>query len=500
MIAVAIVPLLLTAATAATMAPDPPSRTGQDQAVQVRLDEGGDYYPGHDAQVDVRTEYDGYLLVLHVDPAGRLRVLFPLEPFDDAFVEGGKKYELVNRGGRGSFYVGDVDGIGAVFAAHSDWPFHLNAFAEDHRWDYQALVIPPEGDVETALVDLVAKVTYDGWFEYDLVEYEVYGEGSYASGPRYRIHADTYIGCCQPAVGVSVFVGPDYYYPYGYPWYFSSYWYYPSYHYYAPYYVHRPSYAYPFYRGRYHPGRHYAGGYPRRDYRFKPPYRYDRNRSQDQYRPRVGVDAGRHAFGGGGSIDYRGRRSPSATPVVSPRRRTVTPVATAGGSTGRTRPSGRVGSRRTGGTPLVADRSRTAGRSPGRVSKPRLGTAGRTRPQPGGRAGAPARRNGTTTSGTASRRRSGGKTLGGPVLKPLEPKGRESRRVRPGNNRPGRTARSGRPPSRKQSPPRAQRSNGRTGRSAPPPRSRPQARSGGGSRRSAGARAPTRSKGSRRRP
>ncbi len=245
MIATAIVPLLLTAA--ASVPPNPPPPSGQDQAVQVRLDKGGDYYPGHDAQVDVRTEYDGFLLVLHVDPQGRLRVLFPLEPFDEAFVEGGKQYELVNRGGRGSFYVEDADGIGAVFAAHSDFPFHVNAFAKDHRWDYQALWIPPEVDVETALVDLVAKMSYDGWFEYDLVEYQVYGEGSYASGgPAYNIYYEPYSICCQTTVAASIFIGTGYYYPYGYPWYFSSYWYYPSAHY-GSYYG--PYYGYPYYRG-----------------------------------------------------------------------------------------------------------------------------------------------------------------------------------------------------------------------------------------------------------
>ncbi len=96
MIATAIVPLLLTAA--ATVPPTTPPLSGQDQAVQVRLDKDGDYYPGYDAQVAIEPKYDGFLLVLHVDPAGQLRVLFPIEPFDEAFVEGGKKYELVNRG------------------------------------------------------------------------------------------------------------------------------------------------------------------------------------------------------------------------------------------------------------------------------------------------------------------------------------------------------------------------------------------------------------------
>ena len=509
MIATALVPLLLTAA--ATVTSTPPPLSGQDRAVQVRLDKDGDYYPGHDAQVAVEPKYDGFPLVLHVDPAGQLRVLFPLEPFDEAFVEGGKKYELVNRGGLGSFYVGEADGIGTVFAVHSDFPFHVNPFATDHRWDYEVLWISPEAEVETALVDLVAKMSHDGWFEYDLVEYEVYGEGSYASGgPTYNIYTEPYSICCQTTVAASIFIGTDYYYPYGYPWYFSSYWYYPSHHYYGPYY------GYPSYRGRYHPGRHYAGGYPGgRNYRFKSPYQFDRGRSTDQYRPRVGLDASRHAFGGrtgGGGIDYRGRRSPSATPSpsVSPRRRTVTPVATAGGSsTGRARPpmrpSGRVGSRRTGSSPQAADRSRPAGRPPGwRVDPPRPQTSGRTESQPSGRAGVPTRRAGTPGSGKTSRPSPRRESLGRPVLKRSEPPARRRASSRPNNSRPVPAARSGRTSAPRASRPPSQRSTTRASRPSRP--SRPQARSGGASRPSAGARASSRPQsrsrggGSRRKP
>ncbi len=502
MIAIPLVPLLLIAA--GTLSPDPPTTQGQDRAVQVNLDEGGDYSPGHDAQVDVRTEYDGFLLVLHVDPQGRLRVLFPLEPFDEAFVDGGGRYELVNRGGRGSFYVEDASGLGAVFAAHSDFPFHVNQFAEDHRWDYDALWIPSEVDVETALVDLVAKMSYDGWFEYDIVEYEVFGEGYYAGdGPTYNIYTEPYSVCCQTTA--SIFIGTGYYYPYdGYPWYFTSYGYYPSYHHYRPYYVRRPGYAYPNYRGR-SPGPYPSG----RDYQFKPPYRNDRNRSTDPYRPRVGVDASRHAFGGG-TIDYRGRRLPDATPSVSPRRRTLTPVATAAGSPpSGIRPSGRVGSRRTSSSPLVTGRSRTAGPTPsGRVIPPSRRTAGQTQTRPSGRVGASTKRTGTPTSRTASEprvkspslQRSISPSLGQPVLKRAQPPAGRTTQSRPRAGSSGRTARSGRTPSTRASRPSPSRSNTRASRPSAP--SRPQARSGSASRSRARApsRSPARSGGSRRKP
>ena len=53
---------------------------------------------GDRVRVDVRTESDGYLLVLHAEPDGRVRVLFPLDPIHDNFVRGGDEFEVRGRG------------------------------------------------------------------------------------------------------------------------------------------------------------------------------------------------------------------------------------------------------------------------------------------------------------------------------------------------------------------------------------------------------------------
>ena len=55
---------------------------------------------GDRVQVDVRTESDGYLLVLHAESDGRVRVLFPLDPIQDNFVRGGDEFEVRGRGDR----------------------------------------------------------------------------------------------------------------------------------------------------------------------------------------------------------------------------------------------------------------------------------------------------------------------------------------------------------------------------------------------------------------
>ena len=83
---------------------------GDDPAIQIWISNDRRFLPGDRAKVQVRTREDGYLLVLHADPDGHLRVLFPLDPGDDNFVRGGPKYEIRGRGGRESFTVDDRPG------------------------------------------------------------------------------------------------------------------------------------------------------------------------------------------------------------------------------------------------------------------------------------------------------------------------------------------------------------------------------------------------------
>src|SRR3954464_11208228 len=82
--------------------------------IQIWISDNRRFLPGDRAKVQVRTREDGYLLVLHADPDGHLRVLFPIDPNDDTFVRGGRKYEIRGRGGRESFTTDDVKGRGTV--------------------------------------------------------------------------------------------------------------------------------------------------------------------------------------------------------------------------------------------------------------------------------------------------------------------------------------------------------------------------------------------------
>src|SRR6185312_3048268 len=119
MITALLLPLLLVGAPADKAGSATRSLGGDDPAIQIWINNDRRFMVGDRAKVQVRTREDGYLLVFHVDPDGHLRVLFPLDPRDDNFVRGGRKYEIRGRGGRESFTADNGKGKGTVYAAIS---------------------------------------------------------------------------------------------------------------------------------------------------------------------------------------------------------------------------------------------------------------------------------------------------------------------------------------------------------------------------------------------
>lgn len=149
---------------------------------------------GDHARVYVQPAQDGYLVVLHADADGRVRVLFPLDPTDDAFVRGGRRQELRGRSDRDAFTVDGDDGAGTVLAAISSDAFTYDGFVLNGHWDYRALGRGTVSDDPLAgLLDLVRRMSGERSFEYDAATYIVsreiagYGRGYGYGYPRYRI-------------------------------------------------------------------------------------------------------------------------------------------------------------------------------------------------------------------------------------------------------------------------------------------------------------------------
>ncbi len=184
-------PILLSmiAATAGVVAQEP------EPTIRVTLNNDGQYLPGDRSKVQVITRDDGYLLVFQVNPEGRLRVLFPLDPTDDNYVKGGKRYLLLGRGGREGFGV-ETAGTGVVFAAVSVDPWRTDGYVVFGHWDYAVFNGINFDDTEPQLVNL-AQGMAGGRFDYDIVGYTVASQVAAAAGTCVRIESCVRVGQCR---------------------------------------------------------------------------------------------------------------------------------------------------------------------------------------------------------------------------------------------------------------------------------------------------------------
>jgi len=295
-----------------------------DPAIRISLNQDGHYTRGDKARVEVRTARAGYLVVLHADPDGRVRVLFPLDPADDNYVRGGKTYEVRSRGDREAFYIEHSSGTGTVLAAVSIDPFRWSDFVIGDHWDYRNLrVSEVASDAEADLTEIVQRMGTSAGFDYDVQFYEILEPVRYAYPSVFHSAWDDwdpyYYGCyyCGSRYygsGVRVHIGvgfgsPYYYNPWAYdpwwydPWYYSPTYYYPGYYY--------PRYYYPRY---YYPGAYYSGYYGYRSGWYSPryryPYRFKDDRFVDNYRDRRAIDTRNRSQGRVATtnlVDYRRR-------------------------------------------------------------------------------------------------------------------------------------------------------------------------------------------------
>lgn len=149
---------------------------------------------GDHARAYVQTAQDGYLIVLHADLEGRVRILFPLDPTDDAFVRSGRRHELRGRSNRDAFTIDGDDGAGTVLAAVSGDSFKYDGYVLNGHWDYRALGAGSVKDDPLAgLLDIVRRMSGENRFEYDAATYVVrdqiagYGHGHGYGYSRFRL-------------------------------------------------------------------------------------------------------------------------------------------------------------------------------------------------------------------------------------------------------------------------------------------------------------------------
>lgn len=135
------------------------------------------YHRGERVRVYFRSDTDAYVTILRVDTDGRVRVLFPEEPWDDNFARGGRAYEVRPGDERYAFYVDEYPGQGYVFAIATLDPFDYRGIVRGDHWDYAVIGNNGRltGDPYVAvqdLVDLIVPADYDA-YSYDLATYFV---------------------------------------------------------------------------------------------------------------------------------------------------------------------------------------------------------------------------------------------------------------------------------------------------------------------------------------
>ena len=149
------------------------------------------YHRGEGARVYLQLEAPAFVTVLRIDTDGRVRVLFPREPWSDAYIRDDRQtIELPgNRGGR-SFIVDDYPGVGYLFAIASPEPFDYDAIARGDYWDYRLI----DGgriqrDPYVVLTDLAERIAPDANYDYDVVPYYVEQHYEYPRFLCYDCHA-----------------------------------------------------------------------------------------------------------------------------------------------------------------------------------------------------------------------------------------------------------------------------------------------------------------------
>jgi uncharacterized protein DUF4384 len=181
------------------------------------------YTRGERVRLYFRSDQDAYVTIFRVDTDGRVRVLFPRDPWEDSFARGGRDFEVDGRAlGSDAFAIDDYPGVGYLFAVASADPFVYDQIESGDHWDYRVIADGRvRGDPYVAMTDLAQRIVPEGYtdWDYDVVTYNV---GQHYDYPRflcYDCHTyvsysywDPYYTSC---VRFRMFVYDDpWYYPY----------------------------------------------------------------------------------------------------------------------------------------------------------------------------------------------------------------------------------------------------------------------------------------------
>ncbi len=159
--------------------------------VSLWTDRDDPYRRGEGARVYLELDHPSHVTVFRVDTDGRIRVLFPREPWSDTFLrEDRRTVEIPGTGGGRSFIVDDYPGVGYLVAIASPEPFDYSHIARGDYWDFRLVDGGRiQGDPYVALTDLASRISPRGRYDYDIVPYYVDRHYDYPRFVCYDCHA-----------------------------------------------------------------------------------------------------------------------------------------------------------------------------------------------------------------------------------------------------------------------------------------------------------------------
>ena len=151
---------------------------------------------GAPVRVYVELEDSGYFALLHVEPSGRIRVLYPAHPTDPDYVPGEVPFVVEGVSDSTTFRVVSP-GVGTLLAVRSWTPLHFADLMNGNRWDYERslLLQPTAGNPLAALLDIADRISNGEAYTYDLTGYRTPG----AALAVRRTKTDSVCGNCFTA-------------------------------------------------------------------------------------------------------------------------------------------------------------------------------------------------------------------------------------------------------------------------------------------------------------
>jgi hypothetical protein len=223
-----LIPILIASLTVPGMGPGispaalTPHRGTASPYVQIWTSRDEVLHRGDKLKVYFRTDVDGYVTVFRIDTDGRIRVLFPVGPWDDNYARGGARYQVDPRDDGYTFRVDDYPGEGYVFAIASMDPFLYTPYVRNDHWDYRMIGTDGRiaGDPYVAIDDVIGAIVPANYvdYSYDVVPYFVEEHYDYPRFLCYNCHAyaaypywDPYAHSCA-RFRIVIYDDP-YYYP-----------------------------------------------------------------------------------------------------------------------------------------------------------------------------------------------------------------------------------------------------------------------------------------------